>query len=323
MIIVTGAAGFIGSCISRSLDESGRKDLILVDEFDSGEKWKNLRNLSFSDILDKGQLFDRLKTRGDIEAVIHMGACSSTTERDMGYLLENNYRYTLQLAEYCLHRGVRYIYASSAATYGDGELGYKDDLEQIDRLQPMNPYGCSKQLFDLKARNEGWFDHIAGLKFFNVYGPNEYHKGGMASVVYHAFNQIKKDGEVRLFRSHREGYENGEQLRDFVYVRDCVKIVRYLLDNPKIGGLFNCGTGTARSFKDLALAVFSALNLQPAIQYIDMPEHLRDRYQYYTQATMNQITETGFAFSPTGLEDGVRDYVTRYLNNNYAHYTEE
>ena len=320
MIIVTGGAGFIGSCIVSKLNRLGRRDILVTDDLGTSEKWKNLRKLRYLDYLDKSQLFSFLEGRSAVDAVVHMGACSATTERDAAYLMENNYRYTLKLARYALDRGIRFIYASSAATYGDGSLGYEDKEDSLGQLSPLNMYGYSKHVFDLKAQSENWFRSMAGLKFFNVYGPNEYHKDAMASVIFKAVPQIRENGSVKLFKSHRQGIGHGGQLRDFVYVKDVVDVVAFLIENPSVNGLFNLGTGKARSFKDLASAVFKALNLPVSINYIDMPESIRDRYQYFTEAPMDKLQGAGFSSPMTDLETGVMDYVTRYLATDEPRY---
>ncbi|WP_456408486.1 ADP-glyceromanno-heptose 6-epimerase [Caldithrix abyssi] len=320
MIIVTGAAGFIGSCVVSRLNKEGITDIIAVDVLRENDKWKNLRHLDFVDYLDREQLFDFLEGAANIEAIIHMGACSATTERNAHYLMENNYRYTLKLAQFALNHGARFIYASSGATYGLGELGYDDDEDNIHRLRPLNMYGYSKQLFDLKARREGWFKNIVGLKFFNVYGPNEYFKGDMASVVFKAFNQIRQTGSVRLFKSHRPDFKDGEQLRDFVYVKDVLEVILFFLQNPDKNGLFNVGSGKARSFLDLVNATFAAMGKKPNIVFFDMPEHLRDRYQYFTEARIEKLRKAGYQKEFASLERGIEDYVRNYLLKDYAHY---
>jgi len=320
MIIVTGAAGFIGSCTVSKLNQHGITDIIAVDILRENDKWKNLRYLNFHDYLDRSVLMEYLKGSNNIEAIIHIGACSSTTEADTSYLMENNYRYTLNLARYAILNNIRFIYASSAATYGDGSRGYNDDESKIHELMPMNMYGYSKQIFDLKARREGWLDKIVGLKFFNVYGPNEYQKGDMASVVYKAFNQIKESGKVRLFKSHRPDFEDGQQLRDFVYVKDGLEIIWFFLNNKDKNGLFNAGCGKARSFKDLVSATFKAMNVPENIEYIDMPEAIRDRYQYFTEAKMDKLKKAGFKNPSTSLEDGIKDYVQNYLLQEFSRY---
>lgn len=317
LIIVTGAAGFIGSCIVSRLNSEGISDIVAVDVLRENDKWKNLRHLNFHDYLDRSVLLEYMKGAKNIEAIIHIGACSDTTERDTAYLMENNYRYTLNLAQFALLKDIRFIYASSAATYGDGSHGYNDDEKKLQDLMPLNMYGYSKQLFDLKARREGWLDKMAGLKFFNVYGPNEYAKGEMASVVFKAFNQIKENAKVELFKSHRPDYNDGEQLRDFVYVKDVLNVIWYLLRKKNINGLFNLGTGKARSFKDLVTATFNALQLPVNIVYVDMPATIRDRYQYFTEAKMDKLKSTGYKESVTSLEDGIKDYVQNYLNKDY------
>jgi ADP-L-glycero-D-manno-heptose 6-epimerase len=320
MIIITGAAGFIGSSLASYLNRQGINDLLLVDSLDKSDKWKNLRQLSFSDYIDKTKLPEILPKFSNIQAILHMGACSATTERDSAYLMENNYRYTLELAEYCLTKRIQFIYASSAATYGGGELGYADDENQLPQLQPLNMYGYSKQLFDLKARRERWLEKIVGLKFFNVFGPNEYHKGDMASVVYKSFLQIRELHQVRLFKSYRPEYKDGEQLRDFIYIRDVVRVITFFLEHPEISGIFNVGTGQARSFKDLVSASFESLDLPANIEFIDMPGHLRDRYQYFTQADIRKLRSAGYADPFFTLEAAVRDYIQNYLANGLAHY---
>lgn len=313
MIIVTGAAGFIGSAIVSHLNKKGRDDIIAVDNLRKNDKWKNLSSLVFDDYLDRSQLPDFLNPNKHIQAIIHMGACSATTETDAGYLMENNYRYTLNLARFCVENNIRFIYASSAATYGSGEQGYDDDESALHKLHPMNMYGYSKQLFDLKACREGWLDSIVGLKFFNVYGPNEYFKGDMASVIFKAFNQIKESGQVKLFKSHHPEYRDGEQLRDFIYIKDVLEVIDFFLKTPSASGIYNLGTGKARSFKDLVTATFKAMGLEPNIQYIDMPASLRDRYQYFTEAKMGKLAAAGYGKPFLTLEEGVTDYVQKYL----------
>ncbi len=320
MIIVTGAAGFIGSCIVSRLNRAGIDDIIAVDVLRENEKWKNLRNLSFHDYLDRSDLMGFLNSAQPVRAIIHMGACSSTTERDSAYLMENNYRYSLHLLEYARQKNIRFIYASSAATYGAGEQGYDDSEKRIQNLNPLNMYGYSKQLFDLKVLREKLSGKVCGLKFFNVYGPNEYHKGEMSSVVYKAFNQIKANGSVRLFKSHHPDYRDGEQLRDFVYVRDVVEIIYQLLQNEKINGIYNLGSGRARSFKDLATATFHAMDIPVNIEYIDMPEQLRDRYQYFTEAKMDKLFAAGIDHRMMSLEEGIDDYVKEFLMPGFKHY---
>jgi ADP-L-glycero-D-manno-heptose 6-epimerase len=317
MIILTGGAGFIGSAMLWELNRNGEENIIVVDDLGSTttNKWRNLSGLRFADFIQK-DLFPDLLDRGAIEgisAIIHMGANSSTTETDADHLLVNNFGYSKKLASYCVAHDVRLIYASSAATYGDGSNGYSDDITGVDTLRPLNMYGYSKQMFDRWALKNGILNHAAGLKFFNVYGPNEYHKDDMSSVVFKAFHQIHEKGSVRLFQSHRPDYRDGEQLRDFVYVRDCTRIMMWLLENPEATGLFNVGTGKARSFLDLATATFSALDLQPVIDFMPMPETLRDKYQYYTCADMDRLRSAGYNEAFTSLEEGIKEYVQHYL----------
>ncbi|MBN2211696.1 MAG: ADP-glyceromanno-heptose 6-epimerase, partial [Sedimentisphaerales bacterium] len=253
------------------------------------------------------------------EGILHMGACSSTTEQNMHFLMENNTRYTLRLATWCLARNARLVYASSAATYGDGSLGFSDDHQLLSRLRPLNGYGFSKHLFDLWAQQRGWLDKIAGLKYFNVFGPNEYHKDDMRSVVHKAFEQIRDTGKVRLFKSYHPDYKDGWQLRDFIYVKDAVTMTLYVFDNPKVNGIFNIGTGQARSFYDLAAATFKAMNKKVNIELIDMPPAIRDRYQYFTQADMTKLRDVGCQHQCLSLEESVADYVSGYLSREQPH----
>ena len=313
MIIVTGGAGFIGSAIVWQLNKLGMTDILIVDELGLTDKWKNLVPLKYNDFINKSVFIDSLhKMKGNLEAVIHMGANSSTTERDADHLLSNNYEYTKRLAEFCIQKNIRFIYASSAATYGDGSLGFRDSEELPERLRPLNMYGYSKNLFDIKAQREGWFGNIVGLKYFNVYGPNEYHKGDMRSVVHKAYEQIRDTGKVRLFRSLNPGYKDGEQMRDFIYVKDAVNMTLYFLKN-KEGGLFNVGTGKARTWKNLVASIFNAMDKTVNIEYIDLPAEIADRYQYFTEAKMDKILKAGYPGEISSLEEGVADYVKSYL----------
>lgn len=319
MIIVTGGAGFIGSCIVRTLNDAGRDDIIIVDNIAETDKWMNMRNKQFIKYVHKSKFLEELPTFRNVEAIIHMGAQSSTTERNFDYLWNNNFEYTKALWNYCSEKEISFIYASSAATYGDGSLGFRDTMD-IDELRPLNGYGYSKQLFDQ------WVNHQAkefpkqhvGLKFFNVYGPNEYFKGNMASMVFHGFNQIKADGEIRLFKSCNPKYEDGGQLRDFIYVKDICSVIVWMLEHPTISGLFNVGTGKAQSFRELAEATFHALNMEPNIKYIEMPEKLRGKYQYYTQADMNHLRFVGYDKPFANVEEGVKDYVQNHLDKDYT-----
>lgn len=319
LIVVTGAAGFIGSALVRELNDHGYKNLLLVDDLGTGEKWRNIVGKQFLDIISKHQLFNWLEGRESLlEAIVHLGACSSTVGTDAQYYLENNYRYTLRLAQYALRHDKRFVYASSAATYGDGKQGFVDDVDNLNALRPMNMYGYSKHLFDLWAKNEGAFDKIVGLKFFNVFGPNEYHKGRMASAVGGMVRSIQNEGIVRLFASNDPvHYGNGEQKRDFIYVKDVVRMIRLFLfmdtQDTQEGGLFNIGTGQAETWNSLARAVFAAMNRPEQIVYIEPPSDLKG-YQNFTEAEMSktrQALKQGAQTYP--LMDSVADYVTHYL----------
>ena len=313
--IVTGAAGFIGSNLVAELNARGDSDILLVDELGMDEKWKNLVGLDFQDYWEKDDFLYALKsdTLGEVDAVFHLGANSSTTEKNASQLAENNYRFTRELCEWCLHHNVRFVYASSAATYGDGSLGYSDSDEVTPTLKPLNMYGYSKQMFDLWAMRHGLMNQIAGLKYFNVYGPREDHKGDMRSVVNKAYHQIRETGEVKLFKSYKPEYKDGEQVRDFVYVKDAVAATLFLYERSDVCGLFNCGTGKARPWNDLVKATFKAMGLEPKISYIDMPESLREKYQYRTEADMSKLRDAGYEEPFTSLEDGVMDYVKNWL----------
>lgn len=314
MIIVTGGAGFIGSALVWYLNQRGYDDIAIVDSLKSSEKWKNLRALRYTLYLEKEEFLQKVGNFTDIEAILHMGACSSTTETDASYLVRNNYEYTRALVDHCLHHNIKLIYASSAATYGAGEAGYSDNENGLNDLRPLNMYGYSKQMVDQMVRKMGAFKVFTGLKFFNVYGPNEYHKGDMRSMVHKAWGQIQQSGTVRLFESHRKEYTHGEQVRDFVYIKDVVKVVGWMLDHADVGGLFNVGTGQPRSWNDLAKATFQSLGQPEKIEYIPMPEQLRDRYQYHTAADMRKLTEAGYTDPFFPLEEGIDDYVRNYLN---------
>lgn len=315
MIMVTGGAGFIGSAIIAALNERGITDILVVDERGK-DKCKNLVNLSFADYAEKNDFIRTVadkKSIAGMESVFHMGACSDTTETDTEYLGENNYQYSKLLAQRATDADIRFIYASSAATYGDGSRGFSDDEAKIERLKPLNPYGHSKQLFDLWAREDGLLKKIVGLKYFNVFGPNEYHKGDMRSFVVKAFEQINATGKVRLFKSYNPEFEDGKQMRDFLYVKDAVDMTLFFYDNPEANGLFNIGAGKARTWDDLVKAVFAAMGKKPNIEYIDMPESIRNQYQYYTCADITKLREFGYKKQITSLEDAVKDYVRNYL----------
>ena len=316
MYIVTGGAGFIGSAFVWKLNQLGIDQILVVDNLGSGDKWLNLRGLRYLDYLHKDDFIDLVledELRGRIEGIVHMGACSSTTEMDVEYLLANNYKYTRVLAEYSLRKGIRFVYASSAATYGDGAFGYSDDHSLIEKFKPLNPYGYSKQLFDLWALRTGALDKIAGLKFFNVYGPNEYHKGDMRSMVHKAWGQAQNSGAVKLFKSYRQEFSDGGQQRDFVYVKDCLDVIWWLLGKPAVNGIFNLGSGKAQSWNELVSAVFASLGQEKKIEYIEMPEILRPQYQYFTQAEMNKLNAAGCPVQFTSLDKGVADYVKGHL----------
>jgi ADP-L-glycero-D-manno-heptose 6-epimerase len=322
MIIVTGGAGFIGSAFVWKLNQEGIEDIIIVDRLGTTDKWKNLVNLRFEDYIDKDDFFQMICDDDlpfEVRGVVHMGACSSTTERDADYLWENNFLYTRTLAEWAIKRGVRFIYASSAATYGDGKQGFSDDLTRIKALKPINMYGYSKQVFDVWVLRHQLENKMAGVKFFNVFGPNEYHKGDMTSVIFKAFHQIRETGKVRLFKSYLSQYPDGGQLRDFVYVKNCINVLWWLMQNPSVNGIFNLGTGRARTWNDLISSVFAATGVQPNIEYIEMPESLRNQYQYFTQAEMNKLKAAGCPVDFSTLEDSVRDYVGNYLQKPDPH----
>lgn len=321
-ILLTGAAGFIGSYLLGQLNQLGFRDIIIVDDFSEEDKWFNFDTKEFSAKVERSILFDWLKENDPaIDFVFHLGARTDTTEFDYAVHEELNVAYSKKIWDYCSEKQIPLVYASSAATYGAGELGYKDDHALVEQLQPLNPYGVSKNEFDKWALQQnsmptGW----AGLKFFNVYGPNEYHKARMASMIFHGYYQIRKTGRVKLFKSHRPDYNDGQQLRDFIYVKDvaavCIWLFNQMIDGEWTSphnGLYNLGTGKARSFDDLEKAVFAAMGLEPAIDYIDMPEDIRDKYQYFTEADMHKLKAAGYQQPFTTLEEGVSDYLKEYL----------
>lgn len=314
--IVTGASGLIGSAAVWALNKAGEQDILAVDHLGTSEKWKNLRALRFTDYMERDTFMEYL-LEGDIldgvQGIIHMGACSSTTETDATYLVHNNFEYTKTLAELAAAKGIRFIYASSAATYGDGEQGYKDDASQIEKLRPLNMYGYSKQMFDLWAKKNGLLKEITGVKFTNVYGPNELHKGGMRSMVCRSFEQIRDNGCVNLFKSYHPDYADGEQKRDFLYVKDAVDMVLFLLERKNLTGLYNIGSGKAETWNQLATAAFAAMGREVRINYIEMPEHLKGKYQYYTCADMSKMRAAGYTKEPTSLEDAIKDDIQVYL----------
>ncbi len=320
MILVTGAAGFIGSVIVKHLNDLGERDIVLCDQFESGAKWKNLAGLKFHSFVQIEDLFHHpiWKSQKSFSTIYHMGACSDTTEHNMDYLYKNNTEYTNKLLTLAAQKNIPIVYASSAATYGGGEHGYSDDHKGVSKLRPLNKYGYSKQLSDewilsQTKKPKVWF----GVKFFNVFGPQEYHKGKMSSVVYQSFNQIKDVGEVKLFKSHRPDYKDGEQLRDFVYVKDVVRAMVDLISagkkKPSISGIYNLGTGEARSFHDLVKATYAAMEVPSKITFIDMPLELRNQYQYFTQAEMGKLKKALPKFKFMKLEDAIRDYVKNHL----------
>ena len=316
MIVVTGGAGFIGSVIVWKLNQLGKDNIVIVDELMTGEKWKNLNGLKFTDIYHKDEFYKNVveeRLPFNIDCCFHLGACSSTTEKDADYLLQNNYRFSLELAKYCMPRKSRFIYASSAATYGDGSMGYDDNTGDLRKLRRLNMYGYSKHLFDLWIRKMGIEDKVVGLKYFNVYGPNEYHKGDMRSVVHKAFEQVMETGKVKLFKSYKNEYKDGEQKRDFIYVKDAVGMSVYFLENRDKNGIFNIGAGNARTWNDLVTGVFQAVGKPVDIEYIEMPENLKEKYQYYTEANINKFRGIGYDKKISSLEEGIEDYVKNYL----------
>jgi len=312
VIVLTGGAGFIGSCILSHLNRIGREDVVVVDHLDAGGlKKQNLAGKKFSEYVDKKEFLERVigdKLPGSVDCVLHMGACSSTILQDARYYQENNYEYTVHLAQWALAHDARFIYASSAATYGDGSLGYKDDEATTRRLRPLNLYGESKHKFDLWVLDSGYDQRFVGLKFFNVFGPNEYHKGEMRSVVAKAFDRVVREGKIALFKSYRPDYKDGEQKRDFIYISDAVDIVMFFMEHPAINGIYNVGTGEARTWNDLARSLFAAVGKEPCIEYVDMPSDIQPRYQYYTQADMTKLRAQEYQKPFTSLEDAVTDY---------------
>lgn len=317
MYIITGGAGFIGSAMLWQLNQQGIDDVVLVDHLGTDDKWRNLVKLTYADYIHR-ERFRELLLRDalpwKVEAVIHLGACSDTTEVDGDFLMENNFQFSRDVCRYALDKGVRFIQASSAATYGDGSLGFSDDPDLLPKLRPLNLYAYSKHLLDLWLVRHGLDKEVVSLKFFNVYGPNEYHKGEMRSVVCKAYKQITKHGDLELFRSISPDISDGEQKRDFVYVKDCTALMSWLLENRNVNGIHNVGTGHARSFNDLGRAVFSAMQRSCRITYVDMPRMLHGKYQNFTQADMNWLDKVGCPIKMTGLEDGVTDFVQNYLS---------
>ncbi len=315
--IVTGGAGFIGCNLVKALNQRGETDIIVVDHLNHPDKLLNLDRAKHRVFFDKIDFRAKLKVDEiePVDGVFHLGACSSTLETNEDYLTDNNFQYTVDLCEWSLRNGARFVYASSAATYGDGSLGYSDSDNLTPSLRPLNAYGRSKQQFDLWAMQNGRLNQIVGLKYFNVYGPGEDHKGDMRSVVNKAYPQVMTKGVVKLFRSHRPDYRDGEQVRDFIYVDDAVAVTLFFYDRPEINGLFNCGTGHARSWLDLAKALFAAAGKEPRIEFIDMPESIREKYQYHTEADLGKLRLVGYNAPFMSVEDGIRRYVTDFLQH--------
>ena len=316
MVILTGGAGFIGSCLIKELNDNNIYDIIVVDELGHENKWKYLANKRISQVLHINSFRNIIRRNNvkisKLKTIIHLGACSSTTETNVDYLLDNNFLYTRELMDFAINNNIRFIYASSAATYGDGSNGYSD--KSIANLIPLNPYGFSKHLLDMYVMNNNLESKITGIKFFNVFGPNEAHKGNMQSMILKSYNQIKETGKVCLFKSNDKKYADGGQMRDFIYVKDCCKVIMRMLNDNTFTGIYNLGTGKARSWNDLANAVFSAMKITPNIEYIDMPNNLSNQYQNFTQADTDKLlTKLGNDFLFTELEDAVADYVCNYL----------
>ncbi|HMS64388.1 MAG TPA: ADP-glyceromanno-heptose 6-epimerase [Ignavibacteria bacterium] len=330
MIIVTGGAGFIGSALIWKLNQLGEEDIIIVDDLSipeadnfrfgqDNDKWKNLVSLKYADVFDKED-FGHMISSGflknfKIDTLFHLGACSSTTEKSFNYLFKNNFEYTKYLCEQSLENDVRFIYASSAATYGDGANGYIDDESKLHTLKPLNAYGFSKHMFDLWAKKSRVLDRIVGLKYFNVYGPNEYHKEGMQSVVNKCFHQIKETGKARLFSSNNPEFKDGEQRRDFLYVKDAVDMTLFFMENKIVNGIYNIGTGEANTFNDFVKPIFNTLNVKENIEYFEMPDILKEKYQYFTEADISKLRSVGFDKKLTPINEAVSDYVKNYLNS--------
>ncbi len=306
-VVVTGGAGFIGSCLIHKLNREGIRDIIVVDKLGRSESWKNLVGKQFTEYLDKEALFDYL-AKHKCDLILHMGACSSTTETDVSFLMENNYRYTQKLALLALKNKTQFLYASSGATYGDGSQGYSDANNNTPLLKPLNAYGYSKQIFDLWLLENGYDKKMTGFKFFNVFGPNEYHKGDMKSLIAKSYPNILKGQGMKLFKSYRKDYKDGEQKRDFIYIKDVLEVVWYFILHPKKTGIFNVGTGRAESWNDLAKAMFAAAGRKPEITYVDMPEVLKDKYQYFTLADTDKLRAAGYKKNFSGLNEAVKDY---------------
>jgi ADP-L-glycero-D-manno-heptose 6-epimerase len=314
-ILVTGGAGFIGSALIWRLNQLGARNILVADILGTDEKWKNLVPLQFDDFISAEQLLEKLSMLSDtgIKLCLHLGACSATTEQDASYLMENNYQYTQTLCEWALNAGIRFVYASSAATYGDGSAGMLDGDTDLHQLRPLNGYAYSKHLFDLYAKHRGYLSKIVGLKYFNVFGPNESHKGEMRSLVNKAYSQVQDQGRIQLFKSYKPEFRDGEQKRDFLYVKDAVNMTLHLAQHPAANGLYNLGAGKARTWVELAAAVFTGLGKTPKVEFIEMPESIRDKYQYFTEANIDRLKATGYKGPSYTLETAVEDYIQNYL----------
>ncbi|MDP3996932.1 MAG: ADP-glyceromanno-heptose 6-epimerase [Candidatus Andersenbacteria bacterium] len=315
--IITGGAGFIGSALLWGLNERGVSDVLVVDDIDSDDKEINIAGLQYEQLAGIKEFREKLVAGeyndSGVEAVLHMGACSSTTENDWDYLVDNNVEYSKDIIRWCFDRDGRCVYASSAATYGDGKLGFKDDHDLFDRLKPLNLYGKSKLAVDIWARDGGYLDKVVGLRYFNVFGSNEQHKGSMRSVIAKKFEQVRDKGVIELFKSYNDGFGDGEQERDFVYIKDAVAATLFFMDNPVLGGVFNVGSGVARTWNDVARSMFAALDKEVKINYIDMPAEVKNQYQYHTQADISKLRQAGYKGKFMSLEDAVADYVRNYL----------